>query len=353
MKIISGNANKPLADFIAEDLGTSLVASTIKSFSDCEVSVEFEENIRGKNCFVVQPTSNPANDHLMELLIAVDALKRSSARCITAVILYYGYARQDRKSGPRTPISAKLIANLLTTAGVTRVITVDLHADQIQGFFDIPVDNLTALPLFGRDIHQRHQAGTWAGKLCIVSPDVGGVVRARKMGTYLHEAYGIETTLAIIDKRSPKANVSEVMNIIGDVEGYSCIMVDDLVDTVGTLCNAAKALMENGAVSVDSYCSHGVLSGAAYERIKDSCLGSLTVTNSIEPSLNNADGKIRHLNLSPLLSTALHRTESGESVSVLFKPSAADKLPVELHADRSSRTQAYGDEQRFLAHTAF
>ena len=257
MKIISGNSNRPLAEAIAAYLDTPLTQADVRRFADMEVFVEIHENVRGEDVFVVQSTSYPANDNLMELLVTLDALRRGSARRITAVIPYYGYARQDRKSGPRTPISAKLLANLITTAGADRVLTIDLHAGQIQGFFDIPTDNLYAAPVFTDDIQAKYENGN----LMIVSPDVGGVVRARALARRLN------VDLAIIDKRRPRAGVSEVMNIIGDVSGRHCIMVDDIVDSGGTLCNAAKALMDSGALSVDAYVTHGVLSGGAVSRI--------------------------------------------------------------------------------------
>ncbi|MBI3419835.1 MAG: ribose-phosphate pyrophosphokinase, partial [Proteobacteria bacterium] len=256
MKIIAGNNNRPLAEAIASHLGVGLTKAVIRRFADMEVFVEILENVRGEDVFIVQPTSYPANDSLMELLIAIDACKRGSARRITAVIPYYGYARQDRKTGPRTPISAKLVANLLTISGADRVLTMDLHAGQIQGFFDIPLDNLHAAPVFVKHI----KATVKGGDLVAVSPDVGGVVRARSL------AKRINADLAIIDKRREKAGVSEVMNIIGDVKGRVCIMVDDIVDSAGTLCNAAVALKEAGASAVYAYVTHGVLSGGAVER---------------------------------------------------------------------------------------
>ena len=251
MKVIAGNSNRPLAEAISVCLNTPLTKANIKRFADQEVFVEILENVRGEDCFVIQSTSAPANDHLMELLVIVDALKRASARRITAVMPYYGYARQDRKAGPRTPISAKLVANLITVAGADRVLTLDLHAGQIQGFFDIPLDNLVAGPVFEKDIRETHTIG----ELVVVSPDVGGVVRARKLASRLG------ADLAIIDKRREHAGESEVMHIIGNVAGRACIMIDDIVDSGGTLCNAARALKSAGAVSVSAYTTHGVLSG--------------------------------------------------------------------------------------------
>ncbi len=271
MKILSCNSNRPLAEAIAAYLDVPLTKADVKRFADMEVFVEIGENVRGEDVFVVQSTCFPANDNVMELLVALDALRRGSARRITAVIPYYGYARQDRKSGPRTPISAKLLANLITSAGADRVLTIDLHAGQIQGFFDIPTDNLFAAPVFVSDIKERYDGS----KLMIVSPDVGGVVRARSL------ARRLEADLAIIDKRRPKAGVSEVMNIIGDVEDRHCIMVDDIVDSGGTLCNAGVALMKAGALSVDAYVTHGVLSGGAVSRVAASPLNSLVTTDSI------------------------------------------------------------------------
>ncbi len=309
MKIVSGNSNIQLAQSIATHLDQKLVKATIKRFADQEISVEVHENIRGEDVFVVQSTSYPANDNLMELLLTLDAMRRSSARRVTAVIPYFGYARQDRKSGPRTPISAKLVANLITQAGADRVLTMDLHAGQIQGFFDIPVDNLYAAPMFAKDI-----AKTYAGReLVIVSPDVGGVVRARSLATRLH------CDLAIIDKRRPRAGVSEVMNVIGDVEGRDCILVDDIVDSGGTLINAAKALIAEGATSASVYVTHGVLSGEASARIRDSALESLTVTNSIcATDLTSSVGNIRQLDVSELIADAMDRIHNEKSVSSLF-----------------------------------
>ncbi len=272
MKILSCNSNRPLAEAIATYLDVPLTKADVRRFADMEVFVEIGENVRGEDVFVIQSTCFPANDNVMELLVALDALRRGSARRITAVLPYYGYARQDRKSGPRTPISAKLLANLITfPPGPDRVLTIDLHAGQIQGFFDIPTDNLFAAPVFIEDIKNRYDGS----KLMIVSPDVGGVVRARSLASRL------DADLAIIDKRRPKAGVSEVLNIIGDVSDRHCIMVDDIVDSGGTLCNAAAALIKDGALSVDAYVTHGVLSGGAVSRVASSPLNSLVTTDSI------------------------------------------------------------------------
>src|SRR5919202_4863696 len=271
MKILTCNGNRPLAEAISAYLGLPLTKASVRRFSDMEVFVEIQENVRGEDVFVVQSTSYPANDNLMELLVTLDALKRGSARRVTAVIPYYGYARQDRKSGPRTPISAKLVANMITVAGADRVLTLDLHAGQIQGFFDIPTDNLFAAPVFVKDIQERFDTGN----LVIVSPDVGGVVRARAI------AKRLDADLAIIDKRRERAGQSEVMNIIGDVRGRRCILVDDIVDSAGTLCNAAVALMEAGASSVCAYVTHGVFSGGAVARVSSSPIERLVITDSI------------------------------------------------------------------------
>lgn len=309
MKIVACNSNLPLAQSISEHLDTKLVKATIKRFADQEVSVEIHENIRGEDVFVVQSTSYPANDNLMELLLTLDAMRRSSARRVTAVIPYFGYARQDRKSGPRTPISAKLVANLINQAGADRVLTMDLHAGQIQGFFDIPVDNLYAAPMFAKDIAQRYDGQD----LVIVSPDVGGVVRARNLATRLH------CDLAIIDKRRPRAGVSEVMNVIGDVEGRHCVLVDDIVDSGGTLINAAQALLTNGATSASVYVTHGVLSGEAATRIGASGLSSMTVTNTINATdLTQSMANIRQLDVSGLIADAMDRIHNERSVSSLF-----------------------------------
>ncbi len=309
MKIISCNSNRPLAEAIATYLDVPLTNADVRRFADMEVFVEIHENVRGEDVFVVQSTSYPANDHVMELLVTLDALRRGSARRITAVLPYYGYARQDRKSGPRTPISAKLLANLITKAGADRVLTIDLHAAQIQGFFDIPTDNLYGAPVFTADIQKRYTDG----KLMIVSPDVGGVVRARAL------ARRLDADLAIIDKRRPQAGVSEVMNIIGDVSDRHCIMVDDIVDSGGTLCNAAKALMDAGALSVDAYVTHGVLSGGAVSRVASSPLTSLVTTDSIQATEAFRVAKnIRQLSVAPLLGEAILRINEEKSVSSLF-----------------------------------
>jgi len=309
MKIVACNSNRPLAEAVAAALGLPLTAASVRRFADLEVFVEIHENVRGEDVFVVQSTSYPANDNLMELLITLDALKRGSARRATAVIPYFGYARQDRKSGPRTPISAKLVANLITAAGANRVLTVDLHAAQIQGFFDIPVDNLYGAPLFAADIHARY-----AGReVMVVSPDVGGVVRAREL------ARRIGCDLAIIDKRRPRAGVSEVMNVIGDVEGRHCILVDDIVDSGGTLCNAAEALIKNGAPSASVYVTHGVLSGGAVARIGSSPIEALTMTDSIAATeAVRVSQNIRQLSIAPLLAEAIRRISEESSVSSLF-----------------------------------
>ena len=309
MKIVSCNSNRPLAQAVADNLQLPLVNASVRRFADMEIFVEFHENIRGEDVFVVQSTSAPANDHLMELLITMDALRRSSARRITAVVPYFGYARQDRKTGPRTPISAKLVANLITEAGADRVLTLDLHAGQIQGFFDIPVDNLFAAPLFVNDIKARY-----AGRnLMVVSPDVGGVVRARAIATRLH------TDLAIIDKRRPQAGVSEVMNVIGDVRDRDCIIVDDIIDSGGTHCNAAEAIMRNGARSVSVYVTHGVFSGGAVARVGASSIEMLTVTDSIAATEAVQTGaNVRQLPIAPLLAEAMRRISEESSVSSLF-----------------------------------
>ncbi|MAU27614.1 MAG: phosphoribosylpyrophosphate synthetase [Pelagibacterales bacterium] len=309
MHIISGNSNPILAREISKELKVEIIDVSVTRFSDQEVFVEINENIRGKNIFVIQSTSMPANDNVMELLITIDALKRASANTVTAVIPYFGYARQDRKVGPRTPISAKLIADILTTAGIDRLLTIDLHAGQIQGFFDIPVDNLYAAPVITKDILDRYKNKD----LVVISPDVGGVVRARGI------AKRINGDLAIVDKRRDKANESEVMNIIGNIKGRDCIIVDDIVDTAGTLCNAAEALIESGAKSVSAYISHGVLSGPAVERIKNSKLNELVITDSIAPTKLILDASnIRILNLAPLIAEAIKRISSDSSVSSLF-----------------------------------
>ena len=309
MKLVAGNSNRPLAEAIAAYLETPLTNCVVRRFADMEIFVEIHENVRGEDTFVVQSSSYPANDHLMELLIIIDALRRASARRITAVIPYYGYARQDRKPGPRTPISAKLVANLITQAGVDRVLTLDLHAGQIQGFFDIPTDNLFAAPVMVRDINEHFDNGN----LMVVSPDVGGVVRARGL------AKRIDAPLAIIDKRRERPNESEVMNVIGDVAGRNCIMVDDIVDSGGTLCNAANALLEHGATGVSAYITHGVLSGGAVARVTASELKSLVITDSILPTeAVRMARNIRVLSIAPLIGEAIARTAGEESVSSLF-----------------------------------
>ncbi len=309
MKLLACNSNKILAEEIANHLNISLVNAEIKTFCDNEIFVEIKENVRGEDIFVIQSTSYPANDHIMELLIAIDALRRASAKRITAVMPYFGYARQDRKVAPRTPISAKLVANLLTSAGVDRVLTIDLHAGQIQGFFDIPVDNLYGAPVFVADIKQNFSNDN----LIIVSPDVGGLVRARAI------AKKINVDLAIVDKRRASAGVSEVMNIIGEVENRECIIVDDMVDSGGTLCNAADALLLRGAKSVSAYITHGVLSGKAYEKIANSKLKNLVITNSIQPTTKTLAVKnIRIINIANLLGQAINNIAQEKSVSTLF-----------------------------------
>ena len=309
MKLFAGNSNRKLAEQIASYLDISLGKANVRRFADQEIFLEILENVRGEDCFVLQSTSYPANDHLMELLIMIDALRRASARRITAVLPYFGYARQDRKPGPRTPISAKLVANLITEAGADRVLTLDLHATQIQGFFDIPTDNLFAIPVFAQDIKQNYELGN----LMIVSPDVGGVVRARAL------AKRIDTMLAIVDKRRDKPGESEVMNVIGDVSGKDCILIDDIIDSGGTLCNAAEALLKNGAASVTAYITHGVLSGGAVARITSSTLKELVITSSIQPnSAVLAAPNIRILPISDLMGEAISRTALEKSVSSLF-----------------------------------
>jgi ribose-phosphate pyrophosphokinase len=308
IKIVAGNSNRALAEAIGGYLETPLTKAVVRRFADMEIFVEIEENVRGRDVFVLQSTSFPANDHLMELLIIIDALKRASARRITATIPYFGYARQDRKPGPRTPISAKLVANLITNAGADRVLTLDLHAGQIQGFFDIPTDNLYASPVMVRDIKERKFEN-----VTVVSPDVGGVVRARGL------AKRIDAPLAIIDKRRDRPNESEVMNVIGEVAGQTCIMVDDIVDSGGTLVNAAEALLEKGAQEVYAYITHGVLSGGAVSRITSSKLKELVITDSIQPTeAVRTACNIRVLPIAPLLGEAIGRTSGEESVSSLF-----------------------------------
>jgi ribose-phosphate pyrophosphokinase len=309
IKLVAGNSNPQLAEAIAAYLKAPLTKAVVKRFADMEIFVEIQENVRGADTFIIQSTSFPANDHVMELLIITDALRRSSASRITAVIPYFGYARQDRKPGPRTPISAKLVANLITNAGADRVLTVDLHAGQIQGFFDIPVDNLYASPMMVRDIKERFDLG----KVAVVSPDVGGVARARGL------AKRIDAPIAIVDKRRERAGESEVMNVIGEVKGRICILIDDIVDSGGTLINAADALLEQGATEVCAYITHAVLSGNAVERVTASRLKELVITDSIQPTpAVKAARNIRMLAISNLIGEAIRRTASEESVSSLF-----------------------------------
>lgn len=309
MKLFCGNSNPRLAEDVTNYLNIPLGKATVKRFADQEIFVELHENVRGQDVFVLQSTSYPANDHLMELLIMIDALRRSSARRITAVIPYFGYARQDRKPGPRTPISAKLVANLITEAGAHRVLTLDLHAGQIQGFFDIPTDNLYAVPVISRDVKMHYSLEN----VIVVSPDVGGVVRARSLAKRLN------SLLAIVDKRRERPGESEVMNIIGDVSGKDCLLLDDIVDSGGTLCNAASALLKHGANSVTSYITHGVLSGNAIERITNSEMKELVITDSIMPTeaIEKAHN-IRVLPIADLIGEAIARTAAEQSVSSLF-----------------------------------
>ncbi|MCY7399149.1 MAG: ribose-phosphate pyrophosphokinase [Sphingomonas bacterium] len=310
MKLLAGNSNLPLATAIADYLEMKLTEASVRRFADEEVFVEINENVRGEDVFVIQSTSFPTNDNLMEVLICIDALKRASAKRITAVLPYFGYARQDRKPGPRTPISAKLVANIITTAGADRVLTMDLHAGQIQGFFDIPTDNLWAAPVMAADIKER----MGNRELVVVSPDVGGVVRARSLAKRLDNA-----PLAIVDKRRERAGESEVMNIIGDVDGRTCVLIDDIVDSGGTLCNAAAALKQQGAVNVVAYSSHGVLSGGAAARVQGSELTELVVTDSIFSDQPDVEGgKIRRLTIAPLFAEAIRRIADESSVSSLF-----------------------------------
>jgi len=309
LKLVAGNSNRVLAEAIANYLEIPLAKCLVRRFADQEIFVEIQENVRGEDVFVLQSTSFPANDHLMELLIIIDALRRSSARRITAVLPYFGYARQDRKAGPRTPISAKLVANLITHAGADRVLTLDLHAGQIQGFFDIPTDNLFAVPVITRDIKEHYELEN----VMVVSPDVGGVVRARAL------AKRIDAPLAIVDKRRERPGESEVMNIIGNVEGRDCILFDDIVDSGGTLCNAAEALLAKGAKSVVAYITHGVLSGGAVARIGASMLKELVITDSIQPTeAVELAANIRVTSIATLLGEAINRTASEKSVSSLF-----------------------------------
>ena len=310
MKIIACNSNKVLAESIASYIGVSLANASIRKFADHEIFVEINENIRGEDVFIIQSTSHPSNDHLMELLICIDAAKRGSAKRITAVIPYYGYARQDRKTGPRTPITAKLVANLITSSGADRVLTMDLHAGQIQGFFDIPLDNIFSAPPIIKDMKEKFND---SANLVIASPDVGGVVRARAFAKRLNAG------LAIADKRREKAGESDVMNIIGNVKNKTCILLDDIVDSAGTLCNAAKALKKNGAREIFSYIAHGVLSGKALEKIGNSSIEELVLTDSIEASDSVKSTKnIRHISIAPLMGEAIKRINSDSSVSALF-----------------------------------
>ena len=310
MMVFSGNANLALSDGIVKKLNMRLGMATVGRFSDGEIAVEIEENVRGKDVFIIQPTCSPTNENLMELLVMTDALKRASASRITAVVPYYGYARQDRRSrSARVPISAKLVARMIEQSGANRILTVDLHADQIQGFFDIPVDNVYSSPILLGDVWRQQYKD-----LIVVSPDVGGVVRARALAKRLDDA-----DLAIIDKRRPKANVSEIMHIIGDVEGRTCVMIDDLVDTAGTLCHAAAALKKRGAIKVVAYCTHAVLSGAAMNNLRNSELDELVVTDTIPLSKEASElGKIRQLSVAEMLAETIRRISVGESVSSLY-----------------------------------
>ena len=310
MKILSCNSNKELSESISSYIGVKLCSASMRKFADDEIFVEINENIRGEDVFIIQSTSYPANDHLMELLIAIDACKRGSAKRITAVMPYYGYARQDRKTGPRTPITAKLVANLITSAGADRVLTMDLHAGQIQGFFDIPVDNIFSAREIIPDIKEKFSKNN---DLVMTSPDVGGVVRARAFAKRLGAG------LAIADKRREKAGVSEVMHIIGEVENKTCILLDDIVDSAGTLCNAAKALKEHGAKEIYSYIAHGVLSGEALKRIQESEIKELVLTDSIQASNEIKSVKnIRHISIATLMGEAIKRINSDSSISALF-----------------------------------
>jgi ribose-phosphate pyrophosphokinase len=309
MKLFAGNSNRVLAEAVARYLNIPLGKASVRRFADQEIFVEIQENVRGEDVFVLQSTSFPANDHLMELLIMIDAFRRSSARRITAVVPYFGYARQDRRASGRTPISAKLVANLITRAGADRVLTLDLHAGQIQGFFDIPTDNLFAVPVLARDVKRNYELPN----VMVVSPDVGGVVRARSL------AKRLDALLAIVDKRREKPGESEVMNIMGDVRGKDCLLIDDIVDSGGTLCNAAEALLANGATSVTAYITHGVLSGGAVTRITSSKLKELVITDSIQPtSAVEAAPNIRVISIADLIGEAISRTASEQSVSSLF-----------------------------------
>jgi ribose-phosphate pyrophosphokinase len=309
MKLFAGNSNRVLAESVARYLNIPIGKASVRRFADQEIFVEIQENVRGEDVFILQSTSFPANDHLMELLIMMDAFMRSSARRITAVVPYFGYARQDRRASGRTPISAKLVANLITHSGANRILTLDLHAGQIQGFFDIPTDNLFAAPVITRDIKSKYNVSN----VMVVSPDVGGVVRARAV------AKRIDAQLAIVDKRRERAGESEVMNIIGDVRGNDCMLIDDIVDSGGTLCNAADALLANGAISVTAYITHGVLSGGAVARISASKLKELVITDSIQPTSSvEAAHNIRVLSIGDLIGEAISRTATEESVSSLF-----------------------------------
>jgi ribose-phosphate pyrophosphokinase len=309
MKLLAGNSNLPLAKAISHYLELPLTQASVRRFADEEIFVEILENVRGEDVFLIQSTSYPANDNLMELLICIDALRRASAKRITAVVPYFGYARQDRKPGPRTPISAKLVANLITVAGANRVLSVDLHAGQIQGFFDIPTDNLFGAPVMSADIQARFSGQP----ITVVSPDVGGVVRARSLAKRLNNA-----PLAIVDKRRERAGESEVMNIIGEVSGRMCVLIDDIVDSAGTLCNAAAALKQEGATEVVAYVTHGVLSGGAAARVAQSELSELVVTDSIYSGESVEQPRIRRLTLAPLLAEAIRRIADESSVSSLF-----------------------------------
>ena len=308
--IFTGNANPELAERIANILNSGLGKISVETFSDGEICVEVMENVRGRDVFIVQPTCSPTNDHIMELMVMIDAMRRASAKRVTAVVPYYGYSRQDRKPrSSRVPITAKVVANMLASVKLDRLLTVDLHADQIQGFFDLPIDNVYASPILLKDIWQQHFKD-----LLVVSPDVGGVVRARALAKRLGDA-----DLAIIDKRRPKANVSEVMNIIGDVEGMNCVIVDDLVDTAGTLCKAAGALKNHGAASVSAYCTHPVLSGKAIENINNSALDELVVTNTIPLSEEAKQcSRIRQLSVAEMLAETIRRIHMEESVSEMY-----------------------------------
>ena len=307
--IFSGNANKPLAKMVAQNLGMTLGKASVKTFSDGEISVEIEENVRGQDVYIIQPLCDPVNNNLMEVLIMADALKRSSVERISVVLPYFGYSRQDRRArSARVPITAKVVANMLTGMGVERLLTIDLHADQIQGFFDIPVDNVYATPLFLADIHKQNY-----NNLIVVSPDVGGVVRARALAKQLN------CDLAIVDKRRPEANVSEVMQIIGDIDSKCCIIVDDICDTAGTLCHAADALKDEGASSVYAYITHPIFSGKADQNIKESTIDGIIVTDTIKLSKKIVDtGKIRQITVSEMLAETLRRIDNKESVSSLF-----------------------------------